>query len=163
MKRQRRYTGSRLLETLSRQGIWEVTLYNLLPSTLASHVRTHNGNIYQQLAQTATCLFHNEETTIPQKMVDQSVRQLARDTARKEGPWKTLRGRKYTRRNANRKTHPAQGVTETSRDTYKRSVNMWTVCAQQDGSMSSLLQCIDSRAYVLVHIVGPLAATVVSR
>jgi len=26
--------------------------------------------------------------------------------------------------------------------------------------MSSLLQCVDSRAYVLVHIVGPLAATV---
>jgi len=25
--------------------------------------------------------------------------------------------------------------------------------------MSSLLQCIDSRAYILVHIVGPLAAT----
>jgi len=26
--------------------------------------------------------------------------------------------------------------------------------------MSSLLQCVDSRAYILVHIVGPLAATV---
>jgi len=50
------YTGSRLLETRSRQRIWKVTLYNLLPSTLASHVITHNGNVYRTLAQTATCL-----------------------------------------------------------------------------------------------------------
>jgi len=37
---------------------------------------------------------------------------------------------------------------------------MWTVCAQPDGSMSSLLQSTGSSPYVLVHIVGPLAATV---
>ena len=34
MKWRRRYTRSRLLETWSRQGIWEVTLYTLFPSTL---------------------------------------------------------------------------------------------------------------------------------
>jgi len=56
------YTGSRLLETRSRQGIWEVTLYNLLPSTLASHLITLNGNVYRPLAQTATCRYHHEET-----------------------------------------------------------------------------------------------------
>ena len=42
----------------------------------------------------------------------------------------------------------------------KRCVNMWTVCAQPDGSMSSPLQSTGSSPYVLVHIVGPLAATV---
>ena len=36
---------------------------------------------------------------------------------------------------------------------------LWTVCAQPDGSMSSLLQSTGSSPYVLVHIVGPLAAT----
>jgi len=41
----------------------------------------------------------------------------------------------------------------------KRCVNMWTVCAQPDGSMSSLLQSTGSSLYVLVHIVGPLAST----
>ena len=39
---------------------------------------------------------------------------------------------------------------------------MWTVCAQPDGSMSSLLQSTGSSPYVLVHIVGPLAATVLT-
>jgi len=33
------------------------------------------------------------------------------------------------------------------------------VCAQPDGSMSSLLQSTGSRPYVLVHIDGSLAAT----
>ena len=42
----------------------------------------------------------------------------------------------------------------------KRFVNMWTVCAQPDGSMSSLLQSTGSSPYVHVHIVGPLAAAV---
>jgi len=37
---------------------------------------------------------------------------------------------------------------------------MWTVCAQPDGSKSSLLQSTGSSPYVLVHIVGPSAATV---
>jgi len=160
MQWRRRYSGSRLLETRSRQGIWEVTLYNLLPSTLASHLITLNGNVYRPLAQTATCIYHDEETNISQKTVDRSVRQhLARDTIRKKSPCKPSRDRKYTRRNASRKTHPSQGVTTKSRDTYKRSVNIWMVCAQQDGSMSSLLQCVDSRAYVLVHAVGPLTVT----
>jgi len=36
---------------------------------------------------------------------------------------------------------------------------MWTVCAQPDGSMSSLSQSTGSSPYVLVHMVGPLAAT----
>jgi len=36
---------------------------------------------------------------------------------------------------------------------------MWTVCAQPDGSMSSILQSTGFSQYVLVHIVGPLAAT----
>ena len=40
-KERKRYSGSRLLETRSRQGIWEVTLYNLLSSTLASRLRQH--------------------------------------------------------------------------------------------------------------------------
>jgi len=35
-----------------------------------------------------------------------------------------------------------------------------TVCAQPDGSMSSLLQSTGSSPYVLVHIVGPLTAKV---
>ena len=69
-KWRRRYTGSRLLETRSRQAIWEVTLYNLLPSTLASHLVTHYGNIYRPSAQTATCLYHNEETNVSQKTVE---------------------------------------------------------------------------------------------
>ena len=43
--------------------------------------------------------------------------------------------------------------------TTQRRVNMWTVCAQPDGSMSSLLQSTGSSPYVLVHIVGPLAVT----
>jgi len=42
----------------------------------------------------------------------------------------------------------------------KRCVNMWTVCAQPDGSLRSLLQNTGSSPYVLVHIVGPLAATI---
>jgi len=160
MQSWRRYSGSRLLETRSRQGIWDVTLYNLLPSTFASHVKTLNGNAYRPLAQTATCLYHDEEIDISQKTVDRSVRQqLARDATREEGPCKTPRGPKHIRRNASRRTHPAQGVNVESRDTYKRSVNMWTVCAQQDDPLSSLLQCVDSRAYLLVHIVGPLGAT----
>jgi len=129
MQWRRRYWDSRLFETRSRQGIWEVTLYNLLPSTLASHVITLNGTVYRPLAQTATCLYHDEETNISQKTVDRSVRQqLARDTTRKKGPRKPTRSRKYTRRNAGRKTHPAQGVTAKSRDTYKRSVNMNGLC-----------------------------------
>jgi len=145
------------------RGVWEVTLYNLLPSTLASHLITHNGNICRPLAQTATCRCHDEETKISQKTVDRWVRQqLARDTTREKEPMQTLRDRKHTRRYANRKTHLTQGVTVESRDTYKRSVNMWMVCAQQDGSMSSLFQLVDSRAYVLVHIVGPLAATLLT-
>jgi len=41
----------------------------------------------------------------------------------------------------------------------KCCVNMWTVYAQPEGSMSSLLQSTGSSAYTLVHIVGPLAAT----
>jgi len=161
MRGRMHYSGSRLLETRSRQGISEVTLNNLLPSTLASHFITHNGNICRPLAQTATCRCHDEETNISQKTVDRPVRQqIARDTTRKRNPCKTLRGRKHTRRNANRKMYSAQGVTDKTRHTYKRSVNMWKVCAQPDGSMSSLLQCFDSRAYALVHIVGPLAATI---
>jgi len=67
VKWRRRYSGSRLLETRSKQGIWEVTLYNLLPSALASHVIRLNGNVYWPLAQTATCLYHDEETNISQK------------------------------------------------------------------------------------------------
>ena len=51
MKWRRRHTGSRLLETRSRQVIWEVTPCNLLPSTLASHLITDNGNIYWPLAR----------------------------------------------------------------------------------------------------------------
>jgi len=83
----------------------EVTPYNLLPSTLASHLITHNGNIYRPLAQTATCLHHDEETNISQKTVERSVKQLrARYTTQKRSPCKTLQGRKYTRRNANRET-----------------------------------------------------------
>ena len=39
---------------------------------------------------------------------------------------------------------------------------MWTVCAQLDGSKSSLLQSTGSSPYVLVHIVGPPAATVLN-
>jgi len=42
----------------------------------------------------------------------------------------------------------------------KRCVNMWMVCAQPDGSLRSLLQSTGSSPYVLVHIVGPLAATI---
>ena len=74
MKGRRRYSGLRLLETWSRQEIWEVTLYNLLPSTLASHLITQSGNICRPLAQTATCLFHDEETNISQLMGNWSVR-----------------------------------------------------------------------------------------
>ena len=37
---------------------------------------------------------------------------------------------------------------------------MGTVCAQPDGSMSSLLQSTGSSPYVLDHSFGPLAATV---
>jgi len=103
MKGQRRYSGSWLLETWSRQRIWEVTLYNLLLSTLVSYAITHNGNIYWPLAQTTTCLYHDEETIISPKTVNRSVRQPARDATRKEGPCKTPRGRKYTCKNANRK------------------------------------------------------------
>ena len=89
-----------------------MTLYNLLPSILASHLVTHNGNIYRPLAQTATCLYHDQKANVSQKMVDWSVRQqLAHDTTRKEAPCKTLQGHKYTRRNAGRKTHLAQDVT----------------------------------------------------
>ena len=43
--------------------------------------------------------------------------------------------------------------------TTQRRVNMWTVCAQPDGSMSSLLQRAGSSSHVLVHKVAPLAAT----
>jgi len=136
-------------------------MYNILPSTLALHLITHNDNIYRPLTQMATCLYHNEETNILQKTVGQSVRQLARYTTCKRSPCKTLQGCKYTRRKANTKTHSTQGVTVKSRDTYKHSVNMRTVCAQQDGAMNSLLPCVDFRAYVLVHIVGPLAATLI--
>jgi len=86
---------------------------------------TLNGSAYRPLAQTAACLYHDEETNISQKTVDWSVRQqLAHDTTRKEGLCKTPQGHKYTHRKANRKTHPAQDVAVKSRDTYKRSVNM---------------------------------------
>jgi len=51
----------------------------------ASHLITHNGNVYRPFAQTATCLHDDEETNMSQKPVDPSVRQqLARDTPRKE-------------------------------------------------------------------------------
>ena len=40
---------------------------------------------------------------------------------------------------------------------------MWTVCAQPDGSTSSLSQSTGCSPYVLVHIVGPLAATIYCR
>jgi len=36
---------------------------------------------------------------------------------------------------------------------------MWTVCAQPESSMSSLLYSPGSSPYVLVHMVGPLVAT----
>ena len=121
---------------------WEVTLYNLLQSTLTSHLITHNGHIYPSLTQRRLVFI----TTKNKHIADS---ELARCTTRKRSPCKTLRGRKYTRRNENRKTHPAQGVTAKSRDTYKRSVNMWTVGAQQHGSMSSQLQCVDSRTHAL--------------
>jgi len=102
-----------------------VTLYNLLPSTLASHLIMRNGNIYRPLMQTVACLYHDEERNISQKMVDRLVRQLlACYATHKSSPWKTWRGRKYTHRKANRKMHSTQGVTVKSHDTYKRSVNM---------------------------------------
>ena len=78
MRGQRCYSGLQLLEIWSRQGIWEVTLYRLLPLTLASHLIRHNGNIYQPLTKTATCLYHNQETNISQKTVCRSVRQWMR-------------------------------------------------------------------------------------
>ena len=39
---------------------------------------------------------------------------------------------------------------------------MWTVCAQPERSMSSLLYSPDSSPYVLVHMVGPLVATLLT-
>ena len=58
-----------------KAGHFRGDIANLLPSTLASHLITHNGNICRPLAQTATCRYHDEETSISQKTVDRSVRQ----------------------------------------------------------------------------------------
>jgi len=114
-------------DTKQAGDLWGDTV-KFIASNLASHVITHNGNINRPLASTATCLYHDEETNISQKTIDRSVRQLAHDTTWKEGPCKTLRDRKYTSRNANRKMYPAQGMTVKSCDTCKRCVNMWRVC-----------------------------------
>jgi len=61
-------------------------------------------------------------------------------------------------RKASRKTHSTNSVNIESRvrKTLCEHVNC---CAQPDGSRSSLLQSTGSSPYVLVHIVGPLAAT----
>ena len=102
--------------------------------TLASHVITHNGNIYWPLAQTATCLYHDEETNISQKTVDRSVRQLARDTTQKEEHAKLhevvntcaeMQAEKCIQ-------HKVWLLSHVIHTNAVSSVNMWTVCAQQD-------------------------------
>jgi len=57
---------------------------------------------------------------------------------------KILRGRKYTRRNVNRKMHSAQGVTVMSRDRYKRNVTCWRFVPRRmaQWALNSLLQCL---------------------
>jgi len=114
------------------------------------------------LTQTATCLYHDtmeRQTYRRKRSIGQSYNNSLATLLKKRSACKNLPGCKHTRSKANRKTHSAQVVTVKSRDAHKRSVNMGTVCAQQDGSISSLLQCVYSRAYVLVHVVGPLATT----
>jgi len=146
-------SGSRLVETRRRLRMWEVALHNLLLSALASHVITHNGNICRPLAQTAKHIAENGrsvstyrrkrfvlmvgkcwQTYRSKRSVGQSYIKLARYPTRKRSPYKTQRGRKYTRKNANRKTHSAQGVTVISRDTHIRSVNMWTTGVKGGGA-----------------------------
>ena len=75
MQWRKHYSGLWQHETRSKQGIWEVTLHNLLPTTLESDVIMLNGHVYWPLAQTVTCLYHDEETNISQKTVDWPVRQ----------------------------------------------------------------------------------------
>jgi len=69
-----------------QEGIWEMTLYKLLPTTFVSHFITHNGNIYPPLTPTATCLYHNKETIILHKTVDRSVRRRTLSIHSKKEP-----------------------------------------------------------------------------
>ena len=55
---------------------WEVTLYYSLPSSFASRLITHNGNIYRLLTPTAACLYHDRNILISQKTID-SIRPTA--------------------------------------------------------------------------------------
>ena len=102
----------------------------------------HNTNIYRPLAQTMTCFSHNEETNISQKTVGRSIRQqLTRYTTWKEGACKTLRGRKYLRRKANRKIHPAQDITIKSHDTYKQCEHVNGLCLAGWLNVQAIIMC----------------------
>ena len=115
---------------------------------------TQNGNIYRPLTQTATCLlprYRSKHIAENSQWISQTTNAL---TAL------------LTKRAQVRFCEVINTCTERWADEYwvtcyvQRCVNMWMVCAQPDGSMSSLLQSIGSSPYVLTHIVGPLAATI---
>ena len=157
----RRYSGSRLLETRNRQGSWEVTLYSLLPRVL--HVfydakRQHLSTINTDSDLSITTI--QQQTYRSKQLMDQaddnSLTALLtkREQVRFCGIVNTCTKRREEKRKRIQRT--AWILSHVLR---KRCVNMWTVCAQTDGSKSSLLQSTGSSPYVLVHIVGPPAAT----
>jgi len=163
-RERKRHSGLLLLETRSRQGLTSGCA-QFIALEFCVMFLTHNGNIYQLVTLSAACLYHDKNTRIAEngRLIRRTTNWLTahlelRKT--KKARCKTLQCRKYARRGANRKTHSAQGVTGRSRDTCECNVYVWTVCAQEDGSMSSLLHCVGSSPFALVHIVGPLTATI---
>ena len=153
----KRYSGSRLFETRNRQGRWEVTLYNLLPRVLRwfwwrQHISTINTN--RDLSFTTI----QKQTCRRKQLMDQADDNSLTALLTEKRTSKVPRDRKYMHRRRAEKRIQRTGwiLSHVLRKTLCEHVN--SLCPP-DGSMSSLLQSTGSSPYVLVHIIGPLAAT----
>jgi len=158
----RHYSGLWLFETRNRQGIWEVTLYHLLSQVLRcfndakrQHLSTNNTD--SDLSFTTI----PEQTYRRKQSMGQSDDNSLTALLAEKSTSRTPQGRKYMHSEAGRKTHSTNGVNIKSRVTY----NAVRTCERFVPSWMAqwavyYKQCIGSSPYVLVHVVGPLAATV---
>jgi len=143
--------------------LWGDTV-QFIASSSALVLLTQNGNIYRPLTQTATCRLrrwgskHNAENS----------QWICRTTTRSRHYWRQKQIRVCDVINKCKERREMQNAFNERRGYWvtwyvRRCGSVWTVCTEPYGSMSSLLQSTGSNTYVLVHIVGPLAATGHSR
>jgi len=135
----------------------------LIASSSALVLMMQNGNIYRPLTQTATCplpRYSSKHIAENSQWVRQTTNSLTALVAKRARVRLHEVVNTSTERRAEKRIQRTAWIlSHVLHTTTQRRVNMWTVCAQPDGSMSSLLQRAGSSSYILVHKVGPMAAT----